>query len=73
MSSSEKIKSEMIKNGTLLHSDLIQCIGGSYNINFYSLMRNGYIEMGKINLQLASDNEDELVEINNYETWLCGV
>jgi len=71
MSSVEKNRNEKIKNGTLLYGELIQ-----YNKEknkFFKSMKNGYIEMGKINLQLASDNESELVEINNYETWLCGV
>ena len=36
-------------------------------------MKKGYIEMGKLNLEIALENESELVEINNYETWLCGV
>ena len=73
MSSLEKIKNENVKSSTILCSGLIQCNEENYNPKFYNLMKAGYIEMGKINLQLASDNEGELVEINNYETWLCGV
>lgn len=73
MSSLEKMKSNKIKGSTKLHGELIQYNKENYNYKFYNLMKNGYIEMGKINLQLASDNECELVEINNYETWLCGV
>ena len=33
-------------------------------------MKNGYLEMSQINLQLAI--ETELVDINNYERWLSG-
>ena len=72
MSSLKKIKNEKRKSSTILYGELIQNNKESYN-KFFRLMKNGYIEMGKINLQLASDNEGELVEINNYETWLCGV
>ncbi len=72
MSSLKKIKSEKRKSSTILYGELIQYNKENYN-KFFRLMKNGYIEMGKINLQLASDNEGELVEINNYETWLCGV
>lgn len=71
MSSLEEIKKDKIKKSTILCSELIQYNKEKYKL--YSSMKNGYIEMGKINLQLASDNEGELVEINNYETWLCGV
>ena len=35
-------------------------------------MIKGYKEMGKINLQLAIDNEGELGELEAYEAWLCG-
>ena len=72
MSSLKKIKSEKRKSSTILYGELIQYNKENYN-KFFRLMKNGYIEMGKINLQLASDNEGELVEINTYETWLCGV
>ena len=72
MSSLKKIKNEKRKSSTILYGELIQYNKESYN-KFFRLMKNGYIEMGKINLQLACDNEGELVEINNYETWLCGV
>ena len=37
------------------------------------MMIRGYKEMGDINLQLAIDNESELVDVIEYETWLCGV
>ncbi|SFU29459.1 hypothetical protein SAMN04487886_100338 [Clostridium sp. DSM 8431] len=72
MSSIEKIKSKNVKGSTLC-CELIQCNEEKHNARFYTKMRDGYIKMGKINLQLASDDECELVEINNYETWLCGV
>lgn len=72
MSSLKKINNEKRKSSTILYGELIQ-YNKEGNNKFFRLMKNGYIEMGKINLQLASDNDSELVEINNYETWLCGV
>lgn len=73
MSSMEKIKGKNSKSSTLLCGELIQYSEEKHNTRFYTKMKDGYIQMGKINLQLAIDDESELVEINNYETWLCGV
>lgn len=50
--------------------DLIEC---NEDKNFIKMMIKGYKEMGKINLQLAIDNEGELSELEEYEAWLCGV
>ena len=61
----EKIK----KSSTLFYSELIQY----RDDELYQLMKKGYMEMGKINLKLATESESELVDINKYETWLCGV
>ena len=47
---------------------------------FFELMRNGYKEMSKINLELAYDTNSsqkslkyKFDDINEYEKWLCGV
>lgn len=50
--------------------DLIEC---NEDKKFVEMMIKGYKEMGKINLQLAIDNEGELGELEEYEAWLCGV
>ena len=58
------------KNSELFQNDLIVCNGDK---NIYEIMKKGYEEMGSINLQLAIDNEGELVDVIEYEAWLCGV
>lgn len=59
-----------IKNSELFQDDLIVC---NEERNIIETMKKGYQEMAKINLQLAMDNECELMEVKEYETWLCGV
>lgn len=75
MSSLWRIKRKMKnkKNSIIFNKDLIQYNEEQDNLNSDNSMKIGYIEMGEINLQLAIDNGSELVDINNYETWLCGV
>jgi hypothetical protein len=77
MSSSweSKTKKEVqsVKKRTLFDGNLIEYNKENNSVEDFDSMKNGYIEMGQINLQLAIDNESELVDINNYETWLCGV
>lgn len=58
------------KNSKLFQDDLIVC---NEDRNIIETMKKGYQEMAKINLQLAMDNECELMEVKEYETWLCGV
>lgn len=58
------------KNSELFQNELIVCNGDK---NIYEIMKKGYEEMGTINLQLAIDNEGELIDVIEYETWLCGV
>lgn len=65
----EKKVDEIKKSGTLLYSEIIQYSDDE----LYHLMKNGYMEMGKINLKLAIETESELGDMNKYETWLCGV
>ena len=57
------------KNSGLFDGDLIVC---SEERIIIETMKKGYQEMTKINLQLAIDSESELIEIKEYETWLCG-
>ena len=68
-----KMKDKNKKNSILFNKDLIQYKEEQDNLDSNNSMKIGYIEMGEINLQLAIDNGSELVDINNYETWLCGV
>lgn len=77
MSSSIKVKinkkKQNIKNSTLFRGKLIQYNKEDKDSEFYNEMKLGYLEMASINLQIAIDNEGELADIKNYETWLCGV
>lgn len=61
------------KSSILFNRDLIQYNEEQDSLESDNSMKIGYMEMGEINLQLAIDNGSELVDINNYETWLCGV
>lgn len=67
--SKEKKLDKIKKSSTLFYSDLIQYSDDEV----YNLMKNGYMAMGEINLNLAKDIEFELADINKYEKWLCGV
>ena len=49
--------------------ELIEC---NKDNNFIEIMKKGYLEMANLNLQLAIDDESELVDANYYETWLSG-
>lgn len=71
--SKRKKKARIVNKGTSFGDNLIQCNEKHNYLEDFNLMKKGYIEMGQINLQLAIDNGSELVDINNYETWLCGV
>lgn len=71
--SKRKKKARIVNKRTSFEDNLIQCNEEHNYLEQFNLMKKGYIEMGQINLQLAIDNGSELVDINNYETWLCGV
>ena len=57
-------------NSVSFENNIIVC---NKKNNFYKEIKKGYIEMGEINLQIAMESEKELVGINEYEAWLCGV
>lgn len=61
---------EEINNSKLFGEDLILYSNGINNSELFEIMKRGYIEMSQINLALAEESEDDIV---NYETWLCGV
>ncbi|MGG7178238.1 hypothetical protein ACQPU1_11615 [Clostridium paraputrificum] len=68
-----EIKKQNKKNSKLFEEDLILYSEEDKDLEFFEIMKKGYIEMGQINLSIAIDDEKELVDVNNYETWLCGV
>lgn len=52
--------------------NVILYIDDKFNKDMEKVMKKGYQEMAFINLQLASMTERELVDIDDYEAWLCG-
>ena len=78
--SNNKNKLQFKKNRKFIGKDLIRYNEDENNIEFYELMKNGYIEMSKINLEISELFESspeslhyEFDNINEYERWLCGV
>ena len=66
--------SKFIKDSLIVYSEENEAS------EFFELMRNGYKEMSKINLELAYDTNSsqkslkyKFDNINEYEKWLCGV
>lgn len=54
--------------------NLIEYMDEKINIEFLRMMKDGYEQMGDINLELASiPFENGITDINKYENWLCGV
>ena len=75
-----KSKLEFKKNRKFIGEDLIRYNEDKNNMEFYELMKNGYIEMANINLEISQLFESspetlqyEFDSINEYEKWLCGV
>ena len=71
---------EFKQNRKFIEKDLIIYKEDENNIEFYELMKNGYIEMSKINLEISQLFESspenlhyKFDRINEYEKWLCGV
>lgn len=71
---------EFKKNSKFIGRDLIIYNEDENNIEFYELMKNGYIDMANINLEISELFESspetlhyEFDRINEYEKWLCGV
>ncbi|EEH99517.1 hypothetical protein PMY56_07205 [Clostridium tertium] len=62
------------KNSQFIECDLIEYNENQFNTEFFKLMKAGYEEMAKINLELSQlPFECECADINEYENWLCGV
>lgn len=66
-----KKTTEIQKNSRAYYSNSIEYNKEGKNSELFERMKNGYIEMAQLNLQMAS--ESEIFDINNYETWLSGV
>ena len=62
------------KNSQFIDYNLIEYNEDQFNMEFLKLMKEGYEEMSKINLELSQlPFECEFADINEYENWLCGV
>lgn len=62
------------KNSQFLDYSLIEYNEGKLNMDIFKVMKEGYEEMAKINLELSQlPFECENANINEYENWLCGV
>lgn len=62
------------KNSQFIDYNLIEYNEDQLDLEFLELMKEGYKEMSKINLELSQlPFECEIADINEYENWLCGV
>ena len=75
-----KFENEFEKSSKFIKETLIVYSDDNESCEFFELMKNGYKEMSKINLEIAgcgSSSQKSLKykfdDINEYEKWLCGV
>ena len=75
-----KFKNDFEKSSKFIKDNLIVYSEDYKAFEFFELMKNGYKEMSKINLELAYDANSsqkslkyKFDDINEYEKWLCGV
>ena len=75
-----KFKNNFEKSSKFINNSLIVYSEDNESHEFFELMKNGYKEMSKINLELAYDINPsqkslkyKFDDINEYEKWLCGV
>ncbi|MBU5454667.1 hypothetical protein [Caproiciproducens sp. MSJ-32] len=55
-------------------NNIIKYENDKIDIDFLEMMKEGYKEMTKINLEFSQlPFECELADIREYENWLCGV
>lgn len=55
-------------------NNIINYENDKIDIDFLEMMKEGYKEMSKINLEFSQlPFECELADIREYENWLCGV
>lgn len=66
----DKIK----KKSQFIERSLIEYNEDQLNMDVFEMMKEGYKEMAKINLELSQlPFECENADIDEYENWLCGV
>lgn len=75
-----KINVDFSKSSKFIKESLIIYSEDNESQEFFELMKKGYKEMAKINLELARDTcpsrkslKYKFDDINEYEKWLCGV
>ena len=75
-----KINVDFSKSSKFIKESLIVYSDDNESCEFFELMKNGYKEMSKINLEIAGCGSSsqkslkyKLDDINEYEKWLCGV
>ena len=75
-----KFKDDFEKSSKFIKDSLIVYSEENEASEFFELMKNGYKEMSKINLELSYDTHSsqkslkyKFDDINEYEKWLCGV
>jgi CopG family transcriptional regulator / antitoxin EndoAI len=55
-------------------NNIIEYKENNFDIEFLEMMKEGYKEMSKINLEFSQlPFETDFADINEYENWLCGV
>lgn len=68
-----KVPQQNQKNSKLFEDKIILYKEEAIEDDFFAIMRQGYLEMAEINLKIAKESEGEFADVNDYETWLCGV
>ena len=75
-----KFKNDFEKSSKFIKDSLIVYSEENEASEFFELMRNGYKEMSKINLEITGYSNSsqkslkyQYDDINEYEKWLCGV
>ena len=75
-----KFKNDFEKSSKFINDSLIVYSEENEANEFFELIKNGYKEMSKINLELSYDANSsqkslkyKFDDINEYEKWLCGV
>ena len=75
-----KFKDDFEKSSKFIKDSLIVYSEENEASEFFELMKNGYKEMSKINLEITGYSNSsqkslkyQYDDINEYEKWLCGV
>ena len=70
----EKKIDKIKKKSQFIECSLIEYNEDQLNMDVFEMMKEGYKEMAKINLELSQlPFECENADIDEYENWLCGV